>query len=541
MKKFLSILIIFALLLALATTFVACSPKPEESTTTTVTTEPEPPKEDVIEIIDGYIWVNGVNTGIKAEDCPHVWETVTTAPTCSSEGYDTISCQLCGNSAKTNYTSKLQHTYSTTYSVDDAYHWFACTVCGDAKDKSAHTPDANDICTTCEMPTTATPGVVYDVSADGTYAEVIGYEGTATKVKIASEYKGLPVKTIYNKVFENNKTITHVVIPNTVTSIGDSAFQYCSNLSSVVIGDGVTSIGDYAFYYCSNLSSVVIPDSVTSIGSYAFYYCSNLSSVVIGDSVTSIGSYAFQYCSNLNSVVIGDSVTSIGVSAFFYCYNLSSVVIPDGVTNIGSEAFNGCSNLSSVVIGDSVTSIGNCAFSNCHSSLYTEYEYGKYVKSGDNPYAVLIDLNNDNMSTYTIHEDTKIIAYGVFRYCNRLTSITIPNGVTGIGNYAFSDCSNLNNVIIGDSVQIIGDYAFQGCGLTSLILPHGVKSIGKYALCASMEFVVIPNTVEYIDYEAFGYWGTHYDIYFTGTQAEWENVRPTFPSYNTVYYNYVPQ
>ena len=472
MKRFLSILIILSLLLGLATTFVACGQKPDESTTTTTTTEPEPPKEDVIEIIDGYIWVNGVNTGIKAEDCPHVWETVTTAPTCSSEGYDTISCQLCGNSAKTNYTSKLQHTYSTTYSIDDAYHWFACTVCGDAKDKSAHTPDANDICTTCEMPTTATPGVVYDVSADGTYAEVIGYNGTATKVKIASEYKGLPVKTIYTRVFDNNNNITHVVIPDSVISIGDLAFFYCSNLSSVVIPDSVTSIGDSVFSGCSNLSSVVIPDSVTSIGNYAFY--------------------------------------------------------------------------------------------GCHPSLYTEYEYGKYVKSGDNPYAVLIDLNNDNMSTYTIHEDTKIIAYGVFRYCNRLTSITIPNGVTGIGNYAFSDCSNLNNVIIGDSVQIIGDYAFSGCSnlnnviigdsvqiigdyafyrcvLTSLILPHGVKSIGNYALCASMEFVVIPNTVEYIDYQAFGYWGTHYDIYFTGTQAEWENVRPTFPSYNTVYYNYVPQ
>ena len=436
MKKFLSILIILSLLLGLATTFVACAQKPEESTTTTTTTEPEPPKEDVIEIIDGYIWVNGVNTGIKAEDCPHVWETVTTAPTCSSEGYDTISCQLCGNSAKTNYTSKLQHTYSTTYSIDDAYHWFACTVCGDAKDKSAHTPDANDICTTCEMPTTATPGVVYDISADGTYAEVIGYNGTATKVKIADEYKGLPVKTIYNKVFENNKTITHVVIPDTVTSIGDSAFYYCYNLSSVVIPDGVTSIGDYAFYGC---------------------------------------------------------------------YNLSSVVIPDSVTSIGENAFNAC-----------------------HYSLYTEYEYGKYVKSGDNPYTVLIEITNKNMSTYEIHKDTKIIAHSVFRDCNRLTSITIPDSVTSIGSSAFYDCSKLNSVVIGDSVTSIGSYAFYGCSkLSSVVMGDSVTSIGDCAFngCSNLT-----------------------DVYYTGTQEQWNQIEIDNEGNNnynlinaTIHYNYVPQ
>ena len=436
MKKFLSILIILSLLLGLATTFVACAQKPEESTTTTTTTEPEPPKEDVIEIIDGYIWVNGVNTGIKAEDCPHVWETVTTAPTCSSEGYDTISCQLCGNSAKTNYTSKLQHTYSTTYSIDDAYHWFACTVCGDAKDKSAHTPDANDICTTCEMPTTATPGVVYDISADGTYAEVIGYNGTATKVKIASKYKGLPVKTICRRVFQNNSNITNVVIPDTVTSIGDSAFYYCYNLSSVVIPDGVTSIGDYAFYGC---------------------------------------------------------------------YNLSSVVIPDSVTSIGENAFNAC-----------------------HYSLYTEYEYGKYVKSGDNPYAVLIELTNQNMSTYEIHEDTKIIAGSVFSNCNRLTSITIPDSVTSIGSSAFVCCSNLISVIIGDSVTSIGEYAF--------------------LYCSNISSVVIGDSVTSIGYSAFSCCSKLTDVYYTGTQEQWnqieiDNTRNENYQLNnaTKHYNYVPQ
>ena len=93
-----------------------------------------------------------------------------------------------------------------------------------------------------------------------------------------------------------------------------------------------------------------------------------------------------------------------------------------------------------------MTYIDKDAFGNCHSSLYTECEFGKYVRSGDNPYAVLIEITNKNMSTYTINENTKIIAGYVFDKCSRLTSITIPDSVTAIGYYAFNGCNNLKNV-----------------------------------------------------------------------------------------------
>ena len=132
------------------------------------------------------------------------------------------------------------------------------------------------------------------------------------------------------------------IIPNSVTSIGNSAFKNCSSLQSVTISDSVTSIGDWAFSDCSSLQSVTIPDSVTRIGNWVFLNCSSLQSVIIPDSVTSIGDLVFNGCSSLYSVTIPDSVTSIGNRAFEGCSSLQSVTIPNSVTSIGNDAFAWC-------------------------------------------------------------------------------------------------------------------------------------------------------------------------------------------------------
>ena len=157
------------------------------------------------------------------------------------------------------------------------------------------------------------------------------------------------------------------IIPDSVTSIGDGAFNWCSSLHSVTIPDSVTSIGDCAFSFCKSLHSVTIPDSVTSIGYSAFEGCSSLQSVTIPDSVTSIGDSVFYECDSLQSVTIPDSVTSIGHCAFGACLFLRSVTIPDSVTSIGERAFEKCYSLQSITIPDSVTSIGYSAFDNCSS------------------------------------------------------------------------------------------------------------------------------------------------------------------------------
>ncbi|MBE6206922.1 MAG: leucine-rich repeat domain-containing protein [Rikenellaceae bacterium] len=167
------------------------------------------------------------------------------------------------------------------------------------------------------------------------------------------------------RLLVNGVEITELVIPNSVTEIGTSAFRDCTSLTSITIPDSVTSIGDSAFNGCTSLTCITIPDSVTEIGTSAFRDCTSLTSITIPDSVTSIGKGAFYGCTSLTSITIPDSVTSIGDFAFNGCTSLTSITIPDSVTSIGDYAFSGCTSLTSVTIPDSVTSIRYQAFYSC--------------------------------------------------------------------------------------------------------------------------------------------------------------------------------
>ena len=290
------------------------------------------------------------------------------------------------------------------------------------------------------------------------------------------------------------------IIPDSVTSIGDGAFEDCWSLQSVTIPDSVTSIGDLAFYDCRSLHSVTIPDSVTSIGESAFYRCSSLQSVTIPDSVTSIGSSAFESCSSFQSVTIPDSVTSIGESAFEGCSSLQSVTIPDSVTSIGDSAFEFCDSLHSVTIPDSVTSIGDDAFHEC-LSLQSVTIPDSVTSIGDSAFS-----GCSSLQSVTIPDSVTSIGDCAFSFCSSLQSVTIPDSVTSIGDRAFKDCSSLQSVAIPDSLTSIGDRAFQGCSsLQTVAIPDSVTSIGDRAFqgCSSLQTVAIPDSVTSIGDDAF--------------------------------------
>ena len=317
------------------------------------------------------------------------------------------------------------------------------------------------------------------------------------------------VISIGNSAFSGCSGLTSVTIPNSVTSIGSEAFRGCSGLTSVSIPNSVTSIGSSAFSNCSGLTSIEIPNSVTSIENWAFEGCTGLTSVTIPNSVISIGYSAFSGCSGLTSIEIPNSVTSIGDYAFSYCSSLTSVTIPNSVTSIGSSAFSNCSGLTSIEIPNSVTSIGDYAFYNCNSLTSVHIaDIAKWCTinfgtENANPlyYAHNLYLNGIWVTDLVIPNSVTNIKSNAFHYCRSLTSVTIPNSVTSIGNSAFENCSGLTSVTIPNSVTSIGSEAFRGCsGLTSVSIPNSVTSIGDgaFAECGNLASAVLSDSIKTI-------------------------------------------
>ncbi len=372
---------------------------------------------------------------------------------------------------------------------------------------------------------------------------------------------GNNVTSIGWSAFEGCGSLESVTIPDSVTSIRGDTFSGCSSLTSVTIGNSVTSIASHAFYRCSSLTSITIPDSVTSIGEDVFWDCSSLESVTIGNSVTSIGDSAFHGCSGLKSVnytgtkgdwckisfgdrsftanpvycakclyvngedvgdvIIPNDVTRINPLTFYNCKNLTSITIPNSVTSIGEYAFYGCNSLTSVTIPDSVTSIEIYAFYDCDSLTGVTIPDG-VTSIGEGTFKFCSSL-----TSVTIPDSVTSIGDGAFHGCNGLTSIIIPNSVTSIGDSAFEGCSGLTSITIPNSVTSIGNFAFDGCtGLTSITIPNSVTSIenGAFFFCISLESVTIPDSVTSIGSSAFDYCKYLKDVYYCGTEAQWEKI-----------------
>lgn len=339
----------------------------------------------------------------------------------------------------------------------------------------------------------------HDFSVGGIYYNIT----SSTDLTVEVTYQG-------SNYSDYNEYIGSVTIPETVTynssayrvtSIGTNAFRDCESLSSIAIPEGVTTIGNMAFSGCYGISSINLPETVTSFShssfsnyngelivnsdipsasssSYGAFYACSFTKVTIGAKVTKIGKYAFYGCSNLISITIPESVSLIEDFAFYNCSSLSSITIPKSVISIGNYVFNGCTALKEVTFEDGFLNL-SLGYSDYDSSAGGLFYYCPLEK-------IYIGRNlNYSSSSY----------YGYSPFFNKktITSITIGDEVTSIGDNAFMSCENLASVVISESVKSIGSCAFRDCSnLTSITIPANVTSIGSYAFqyCSDLYQVV---------------------------------------------------
>ena len=368
---------------------------------------------------------------------------------------------------------------------------------------------------------------------------------------------GNSVTSIGDYAFYNCVRLTSVTIGNSVTSIGKSAFGGCTRLTSVIIGNSVTNIGDYAFYNCTSLESVnysgtksqwiaITIGSDNSYLTHAFIKCTD--GIIGNGNTVTVDSVKYKLNDDYTAQVISYSgkpknitisecvsyesytfkVTGIGDKAFYKCTSLTSVTIPDSVASIGYSAFEDCKSLTSVNYSGTKSQWKSIIFGSYNDELENAI-----IKCTDgvigNGNTVTIDnleykINNDYTASLVDYKGilknitiSKSVTYegytfnvtgidGAFNGCTSLTSVTIPDSVTNIGNYAFNGCTSLTSVTIPNSVTSIGDSAFSSCtSLTSVTIPYNVTSIGNSAFeyCTSLTSVTIPNNVTNIGYRSF--------------------------------------
>ena len=281
----------------------------------------------------------------------------------------------------------------------------------------------------------------------------------------------------YDKtLYLNGKPVTELVIPDGISEIAPGIFYGC-DFTSAVIPNSVTTIGESAFAYCRSLTNVVIPNQVTQIGDGAFAGCEKLTAVTIGKNVCSIGIGAFMDCLQLQHVTIPDSVVIVKDHAFWNCTALTTATIGKGLSQINRGMFSGCGSLASITIPGNISTIGERAFEKC-----------------------------SNLTSVTMGNGVTSIDQYAFWRCYNLKNVTFPDSLTVIGRYAFSECSSVKDLVFGTDLREIKEYAFEKCtSLVNVEFSDGITTIGTCAFdrCHSYEIIILPASVKTIGANAF--------------------------------------
>lgn len=298
-------------------------------------------------------------------------------------------------------------------------------------------------------------------------------------------------------------TFTHfhsaekIILPDVLTEIGSYAFRNCGSLKEVVIPDGVVKIGNYAFQNCTSLEDFTMKYTEgMNLGTYLFTG-SGLSSVTIEEGYEIIPAYMFQDCKNLESVNLPSTLTLISQYAFQNCTSLEEIDIPESVTRIGynsttitasssGNVFEGCTSLRTVNIhGENLKEIGAYTFHNTPITSITIPDsvelIGNYAFAGSG--LTSFELKKDYGGTY------------MFNGVTSLEKVTVAEGVTTITASMFRGCSGLKSIVLPASVVKVDTYAFAEAGLETFTAHSETMTVGTYVFdkCASLYSVVFPE------------------------------------------------
>lgn len=357
--------------------------------------------------------------------------------------------------------------------------------------------------------------ITYEEQPDGSLS-VIKADYALSELFIPGVVNGKLVKSIGDNAFVNHGNLKRVTIPDSVTSIGYAAFANCSGLPSVTIPKSVQTIDDHAFFQCYNLTSITIPEGVTSIGSETFYGCSALASVTIPKSVKTIGDSAFFQCSALSSITLPEGVTSIGDYAFEKCSSLTSVVMPSSIKSTRHTSFYNCNKLQNIFFSNTKEQWEELLQSSWNGVVYTDYDSftptvflnaydpsarsETYAPSNVSLNGITYDIFSDgtagvkladanitdvNIPETVLESKVKYIESSAFYGCEKLTSVTLLEGIVSIANDAFYECKELSSITIPSSITSIGNSIFEECRHLRIINYSGYVETWKQLLTDS--------------------------------------------------------
>lgn len=326
---------------------------------------------------------------------------------------------------------------------------------------------------------------------------------------------GSGITSLGKHSFEYYNNLESITIPGSVNTIGNGTFYHCTSLKNVSMSAQITSIGASAFEGCTNLESITLPQNLKTLGAGCFAYCCNLNSIRIPDGVDTIEESTFTQCTVLKEVRLSTGLEYIEKSAFNECINLEKVEFFDKLQYIEDGAFAQCAQLTEINIPASLGYIGYRAFYNCTGieKVYIKevavledeaFELCLALKEIEMSEVMCIQSRVfrycESLVSVRIPSGTVAVGDYAFEDCKN-AEIDIPDGISYAGYSAFENCENLKYITIAENVEDIegiAAYAFRGCKkIKSISIPEGLTNLGNYAFedCISLTTAELPKTL----------------------------------------------